>query len=151
MEKLAKVILCLFFTCAIYGQEIKINEVRNSIVYGPAIGNRDLAFGIKNILEELVQDQGYYLSEKGKPLDVELIYFGAIRKTTNVALYTKKVNEVELVAIAKYGKKKVKVSAKAQDVSIAKIILNNDGNFTQSTVSSVIKKMCEQIISKLKL
>lgn len=151
MERIEKVIICLLFTCVVYGQEIKINEVKNSIVHGPAIGNRDLAFGVKNILEELVQDQGYYLSEEGKPLDVELIYFGAIRKTTNVALYTKKVNEVELVAIAKYGNKKVKVSAKAQDVSIAKIILNNDGNFTQSTVSSVIKKICEQIISKLKL
>ena len=34
-------------------QEVQIGKVTNNIVLGPFAGNRDLAFGVKNILEEV--------------------------------------------------------------------------------------------------
>jgi hypothetical protein len=39
-------------------EEFTIADVKNDIVLGPLAGNRDLAFGVKFILEEALQDEG---------------------------------------------------------------------------------------------
>ena len=54
--------LCFIFALILgingYSQEtIHIEKVTNNIVMGPFAGNRDLAFGVKNILEEVIQDK----------------------------------------------------------------------------------------------
>ena len=43
-------------------QEINIGKIENKIVLGDLAGNRDLAFGVRNVLEEVVQDAGYDLN-----------------------------------------------------------------------------------------
>ena len=46
-----------------YSQDlIKVGEVTNEIRLGPFAGNRDMAVGVKNILEELLMDLDYDLS-----------------------------------------------------------------------------------------
>ena len=126
--------------------------MENKIVYGDLAGNRDLSFGVKNILDELVQDEGYDLSESSESiLMVDLLYFDVIRKSTNAAIFSKTNNQVEIIAEAKFNGKKIKVKSTADNIITSTIVLNNGGAFNQQSVSVALKKLCEQIIKKLKL
>ena len=126
--------------------------MENKIVYGDLAGNRDLSFGVKNILDELVQDEGYDLSESSESiLMVDLLYFDVIRKSTNAAIFSKTNNQVEIIAEAKFNGKKIKVKSTADNIITSTIVLNNGGTFNQQSVSVALKKLCEQIIKKLKL
>ena len=126
--------------------------MENKIVYGDLARNRDLSFGVKNILDELVQDEGYDLSESSESiLMVDLLYFDVIRKSTNAAIFSKTNNQVEIIAEAKFNGKKIKVKSTADNIITSTIVLNNGGAFNQQSVSVALKKLCEQIIKKLKL
>ena len=147
-----KIISSLLFCIVISAQDIKINKIKNSIQTGPLVGNRNVGFGLKNILEEVVQDQDYNLNDKSKNiLNVELIYFDVKRTQSNIALYSKSSSQTEIIAIAKYKKKKVKVKGTAKDITTSLILLNEQGQFTQNSVSVALKKLSENIIKKLKL
>jgi translation elongation factor EF-1beta len=147
-----KIISSLLFCIVISAQDIKINDIKNSIQTGPLVGNRNVGFGLKNILEEVVQDQDYNLNDKSKNiLNVELIYFDVKRTQSNIALYSKSSSQTEIIAIAKYKKKKVKVKGTAKDITTSLILLNEQGKFTQNSVSVALKKLSENIIKKLKL
>jgi len=147
-----KIISSLLFCIVISAQDIKINDIKNSIQTGPLVGNRNVGFGLKNILEEVVQDQDYNLNDRSENvLDVELIYFDVKRTQSNIALYSKSSSQTEIIAIAKYKKKKVKVKGTAKDITTSLILLNKQGKFTQNSVSVALKKLSENIIKKLKL
>jgi uncharacterized lipoprotein YajG len=145
------VISNILFTFLVSAQTIN-TEVNNKIVYGDLAGNRDISFGVKNILDELVQDQGYDLYEDSESiLKVDLLYFDVVRKSTTVGFATKTNNQVEIIAEASFNGKKKKVSATADNIITSTIVLNNGGTFNQQSVSVALKKLCEQIIQKLKL
>ena len=139
------------FTILVSSQTIN-TKVNNKIVFGDLAGNRDISFGVKNILDELVQDQGYDLYEDSESvLVVDLLYFDVVRKSTTVAIATKTNNQVEIIAEASFNGKKKKISATADNIITSTIVLNNGGTFNQQSVSVALKKLCEQIIQKLKL
>jgi len=145
------VISNILFTFLVYGQQIN-TSVNNKIVYGDLAGNRSLAFGVKNILDELVQDQGYDLSEdNGSALIVDLLYFDVVRKSSTIGISTRTNNQVEIIAQASYKGKKVKVKSTADNIITSTIVLNNSGSFNQQSVSVALKKLCEQVIKKLKI
>jgi len=150
MRFIIVIISSLISICA--NAQIINTHVENKIVYGDLAGNRDLSFGVKNILDELVQDEGYDLSESSESiLMVDLLYFDVIRKSTNAAIFSKTNNQVEIIAEAKFNGKKIKVKSTADNIITSTIVLNNGGAFNQQSVSVALKKLCEQIIKKLKL
>ena len=150
MRFIIVIISSLISICA--NAQIINTHVKNKIVYGDLAGNRDLSFGVKNILDELVQDKGYDLSESSESiLMVDLLYFDVIRKSTNAAIFSKTNNQVEIIAEAKFNGKKIKVKSTADNIITSTIVLNNGGTFNQQSVSVALKKVCEQIIKKLKL
>ena len=143
--------LSLLTTFCATAQDIKIEDVQNNIITMQPYNARSLSFGIKNILEELVQDEGYYLNDKSaNKLEVELVYFGGKRTSANIGVYSKKTNSIEIIAKCKCNGKVITAKGTAKDVSTAVIILNEQGKFSQTSLSSAIKKMCEQIIKKCK-
>lgn len=147
-----KIISSLLFCVFISAQDIKIDNIKNSIQTGPLVNNRDVGFGLKNILEELVQDLDYNLNDKATNiLTVELLYFDVKRTQSNIVLYSKSSSQTEIIAIAKYKKKKVKVKGTSKDITTSLILLNEQGRFTQNSVSVALKKLSENIIKKLKL
>jgi len=150
--KKIKLISSLLFCVISTAQEIKIQDIKNSIQTGPLVGNRNVGFGMKNILEELVQDYDYNLNDKSNNvLVVELIYFDVKRTQSSIALYSKSSSQTEIIAVAKYKKKKVKVKGTSKDITTSLILLNEQGKFTQNSVSVALKKLSENIIKKLKL
>lgn len=156
-----KLFLCsmfMFVSTIGFSQNLyKIADVKNNIVLGPMAGNRDLSFGVKNLLEEVVQDYGVDLSpDASNEIQVTLLYFDVKKTATQLAVYGKTSDVTEIIAQAEVivdGKSKKKVTAKgeAKSISTATLIIDKGGKFSQTDVSTALKKVCEQLIEKLKL
>tara|TARA_R110000822_G_scaffold67141_2_gene163696 strand:+ start:351 stop:827 length:477 start_codon:yes stop_codon:yes gene_type:complete len=138
-------------------QVIQIGRVENNIKLGPYANNRDLAFGVQNILEEIIQDKGHDLSPTSETvLNVELLYFDVKKTNVQLAVYSKNTDATEIIArayLAIKGKNKKPVVAKGQakSISTATLIIDKGGKFSQTDVSTALKKVCIELIEKLKL
>jgi hypothetical protein len=147
---------CLLGFIAI-GQDLNISKVENKIALGDLVGNRDLSFGVKNVLEEVVQDYGYDLNPNSSlQITVELLFFNVQKNNVQLAVYGKNIDVYQIIARAtlyKDGKKKKKIVAKgtAKSISTSTLVIDKGGKFSQANVSTAIKKLCEQLIDKLKL
>ena len=150
-------LLSFLFTNIVIGQEIKIGEVQNKIEIGDLAGNRDLAFGVTNVLEEVIQDKGYDLNPNSNlEITVDILFFDVKKSNLQIAVYSKKTDTYMLAARAtlyKDGKKKKKVTAtgEAKSISTATLLVDEGGQFSQQNVSTALKKVVEQLINKLKL
>jgi uncharacterized lipoprotein YajG len=153
----SKILIFLLISAAATAQDITIGSIKNNIEMGPLAGNRDLAFGFKNILEEVIQEKGYEINPASKKIiDVELLYFDVKTTTMQLAVYGSSEEVTEIIAQAKLfqdGKeiKKAVVKGQAKSVSASTLIIDKGGKFSQTNVSSALKKVCEQLIEKLKL
>ena len=100
-----KLFLCsmfMFVSTIGFSQDLyKIADVKNNIVLGPMAGNRDLSFGVKNLLEEVVQDYGVDLSpDATSEIQVTLLYFDVKKTATQFAVYGKTSDVTEIIAQA---------------------------------------------------
>jgi|SRR6056300_557864 uncharacterized lipoprotein YajG len=155
-----KLLLFLFsflFGFSIVAQEVQIGNVTNKIVLGDLAGNRDLAFGVRNVLEEVVQDAGYDLNPNSSlEITIDILFFDVKKNNVQLAVYSKNTDIYTIIARAtliKDGKKKKQVTAKGQakSISTATLVIDEGGEFSQANVSTAIKKLCEQLITKLKI
>ena len=155
-----KLLLFLFsflFCFSVIGQEVKIGSIDNKIILGDLAGNRDLAFGVQNVLEEVVQDAGYDLNPNSSlEITVDILFFDVKKNNVQLAVYSKNTDIYTIVARAtlyKNEKKKKQVTAKGQakSISSATLVVDEGGKFSQANVSTAIKKLCEQLITKLKI
>ena len=155
-------LLCLFFALLlsinVYSQEtVKIESVENKIILGPLANNRDLAFGVKNILEESIQDKGWDLDEaSSRSIKVEIIYFDVLRNNVQLGAFGKNLSLTVVIAKAyliENGKiiKTTEAKGQAKDISTATLIIDQGGKFSQAGVSTALKKVCEQLIDNLLL
>ena len=155
--KLLLFLLSFLFSFSITAQEVNIGTVDNKIVLGELAGNRDLAFGVRNVLEEVVQDAGYDLNPNSSlEITVDLLFFDVKKNNIQLAVYSKNTDIYTIIARAslyKNGKKKKIVNAKGQakSISTATLVVDEGGKFSQTNVSTAIKKLCEQLITKLKI
>ena len=156
MRKLVLLLIIILISSVSIAQEIQIGSIYNKIEIGPLSGNRDLAFGVKNILEEVLQEKGYDLLKGSKRvLEVDILYFDVKSTNMQLALYANNTEVTEIIAKGRLlvdGKETKAVVSKGQakEVSTATLIIDKGGKFSQTNVSSALKKVCEQIIDKLK-
>jgi len=150
-------LLSFLFSLVAIGQEVKLGAVENKIILGDLAGNRDLTFGVKNVLEEVVQDAGYDLNPSSSlEITVDILFFDVKKNNVQLAVYSKNTDIYTIIARAtllKNGKKKKQVTARGQakSVSTATLVVDEGGKFSQSNVSTAIKKLCDQLVSKLKI
>jgi uncharacterized lipoprotein YajG len=155
--KLLLFLYSFLFCFSVIGQEVKIGNIDNKIILGDLAGNRDLAFGVQNVLEEVVQDAGYDLNPNSSlEITVDILFFDVKKNNVQLAVYSKNTDIYTIVARAtlyKNGKKKKQVTAKGQakSISSATLVVDEGGKFSQANVSTAIKKLCEQLITKLKI
>lgn len=146
----------LIFNSALHAQNaVKVEDVENKILMGPHAGSRDLSFGVKNILEEVIQDKGFDLAPNATiTLQVELLYFDVKKVTTQIAVYGKTSDITEIIAkgtLYENGKKKKSVIIKEQAKTLVTsvVILDKGGKISDSDISAALKKTCEGIINQL--
>jgi uncharacterized lipoprotein YajG len=155
--KLLLFLLSFLFSFSLTAQEIKIGSIDNKIILGDLAGNRDLSFGVQNVLEEVVQDAGYDLNPNSSlEITVDILFFDVKKNNVQLAVYSKNTDIYTIIARAtllKNGKKKKQVTAKGQakSISTATLVIDEGGKFSQTNVSTAIKKLCEQLITKLKI
>ena len=136
---------------------IKVGEVTNEIRMGKFAGNRNLALGVKNILEELLLDLDYDLSDQASTqVNVRLVFFDIKNIGTSVAVFHKDVSLTQIIAIGELevnGKVRKRTTQKGQSrtISTSTLVVAEDGTFNQQTASIALKKVCESIIKDLLL
>jgi uncharacterized lipoprotein YajG len=134
---------------------IKIGEITNEIKLGPFTGKRNLAVGVKNILEEYLQESGYELDPNAEEeISVKLIFFDVKNIGKNIGIYHNDASITEIIAMGelkKNGKviKKTIQKGQSKEVSVSTLIVADDGTFNQQTASIALKKVLEAIIKDL--
>lgn len=157
MIALKSSILFLLVSTAAFAQDITIGSIKNNIEMGPLAGNRDLAFGVKNILEEVLQEKNLDLVPNSKRvLELEMLYFDVKTTTMQLAIYGSTEEVTQIIAQAKLitdskASKPIVIKGEAKSISASTLVIDKGGKFSQTNVSSALKKVCEQLIDKLKL
>jgi hypothetical protein len=122
---------------------------------GDLAGDRNLAFGVKNIMEEYLQEQGYSLtSESKQKIKVQLIFLDVVTNKKNISVIHK--NE-QAVVIRMRGTlyvddKKVKevvAEESSSEISMSTLVIDDGGSFNQTSLSNAIKKTCGSLVTKL--
>jgi hypothetical protein len=135
--------------------ELWVDDVTNQVKIGKLAGNRNLEFGVRNILEEYIQEAGYALSDNaGKRIKVEIVYLDVLTTKTNISVFHRDNAEVVIRLkgiLYKDGKKvkEVMVEESSSEISMSTLIVDGGGKFNQTSLSNALKKGCEQIITKL--
>lgn len=156
-----KFILIFLLTVNFYinstAQDIWVGDIENKVIAGPALGNRDLSFGVKNILEELLQDKGYSLKpNSSNVLSIEIMYFDVQKTSIQLGAYSKNLDVTEIIfraTLTKDGKKlkPIVVKGQAKSISTSTLIIDQGGKFSQANVSTALKKVCEDVLTKFEL
>jgi hypothetical protein len=132
-----------------------VDGVENQVKIGKLAGNRNLAFGVKNILEEYIQEKGYDLSQDAKyHLKVNIVYLDVLSTKTNISVFHKGEEEVVVRLqgiLYKDGKKEkeVVVEESSSEISMSTLIVDEGGKFNQTSLSNALKKASDKLITKL--
>lgn len=141
-----------------YSQSIYIDSVRNNIPTGPLTANKNLSFGVKNILAEILQDKGLDLLPKKDDgelsLVTEIYFFDIVQTNGGVSVFKKQSNTTVMGLkgmLYKNGKlvNSKKIEESSSEIVMANLVVPEDGKPNQQSVSNVIKKACQALIDKL--
>jgi uncharacterized lipoprotein YajG len=156
--------LLLLLLCPLFvlSQEAKskvsVNTVKNSVRMGPMTGNLNLTMGVKNIIQEVLQDKGYSLVNKEDAdlfVEVEIVYMDQQKTATNVSIFHKDENTVVIRMLGKLinksGKvvKKELVTDESSEISTSTLLISENGEFNSTVMRNAIKKTCVQVVNKL--
>ena len=134
---------------------IWVESVTNEVKIGKLAGNRNLAFGVKNILEEFLQEKGYDLSASSPyKLQVQIVYLDVLTTKKNISVFHSGEEQVVIRlkgTLTKDGKKEKElvVEESSSEVSMSTLIVDEGGSFNQTSLSNALKKASEKLINKL--
>jgi len=114
------------------------------------LGRRDIRFGIKQMAEDEMSNK-YCLSDLGDDVDIEIYYFGTPKTTVRV-LGVEKTEIKTQVGIRIYYKGQKYEGIGESEVEVRAVLIELvEGSvpFSQTTVSSAIKKGIIECISKM--
>lgn len=114
------------------------------------LGNRDIRFGIKQIVEEELSEK-FCLSDDGKDMDVEVFYFGLPKTTIRVVGIEKTESLTQVGVRIHYDGKCYEGIGESSTEVRAMMIEVKEGMmpFEKMTVSSALKKAIHEAIIKI--
>lgn len=136
-------------------EHIWVEGVTNEVKIGKLAGNRKLEFGVKNILEEYLQEKGYDLSPSAtQKLKVSIIFLDVLSTKKNISVFHSGEEEVVIRlkgTLYKDGKKdkEVIVEESSSEISMSTLIIDEGGQFNQTSLSNALKKGSDKLITKL--
>jgi hypothetical protein len=134
---------------------IWVESVTNEVKIGKLAGNRKLEFGVKNILEEYLQERGLDLAPSAtQKLKVSIIYLDVLSTKKNISIFHSGEEEVVIRlkgTLYKDGKKdkEVIVEESSSEISMSTLIIDEGGKFNQTSLSNALKKGSDKLITKL--
>lgn len=136
-------------------KKIDVSSVQNKVVVGSLAGNRNLEFGVKNMIEESLQDKDYELDPNSNlKITAEIIYLDVLKTQSSLSVLHKNKESVvirlkgQLIQDGKVKKKSV-VEESADEISMSTIVIDQGGKFNQQNLSSALKKVSVSLVSKL--
>jgi len=161
--KIVSLIIGISFTVQTYfiykhfvpSEPITVAPVENKVQIGALAGNRNIAFGVKNILEEYLVVKEYDLADgSDKVLKVEILYLDVFKREANLSIFHGATDAVVIrLRGTLYEKGKVVskaiVEEQAEEVSMSTLLVDEGGQFNQQNLSSALKKSCNSLINKL--
>ena len=153
---LTSILISLYTIISAQPTTVYVGTVTNKVKIGPLTGNKNLAFGIKNIAEEAILDKGHDLNNDSSAfrLDLEIIYFDIQQTSTGVSVFHKTENEtiIRIKGILYTNEKKPKeyiATGKSSEISTSTMIIDEGGGFNQASARSALKKTIINLIEKL--
>jgi hypothetical protein len=135
---------------------IAIGNIVNKVKIGPVAGNRKLEFGVRNVLEEVIQDKNYDIDHSAKKrLDIDIVYLDVLKTQSSFSVMHK---NTESVIIRLYGTitdengkvlRKALVEESADETSVSTLLIDEGGKFNQQNLSIALKKACNSLVNKL--
>jgi uncharacterized lipoprotein YajG len=138
-------------------KKIYLPSVQNKIQIGKLAGNRNLAFGVKNVVEELLlENYSLVPSEEGADYSVQVDIVFLDVESSNMSIGILHQDE-QSVVISMMGKliKNSKViktktaTEKSSEISMSTLAISEAGGFNQTSLSNALKKASVSLISKL--
>lgn len=141
-------------------KSVYVDKVENKVVIGKLANNRNLAFGAKNIFQEILQDKEFIIVEDKEKADLvfsaEILYFDVNKTKTNISVFHSDKEETLVVMkgrlTTKEGKKiKEAVAEESSSEISTSTLITDEGSdkINQQALSSAIKKTCEALINKV--
>lgn len=135
---------------------ISIGNIVNKVKIGPVAGNRKLEFGVRNVVEEVLQDKNYDIDHSAKNrLDIDIVYLDVLKTQSSFSVMHK---NKESVIIRLYGTitdengkviRKALVEESADETSVSTLLIDEGGKFNQQSLSIALKKACNSLVNKL--
>jgi hypothetical protein len=156
--KLFLTTILIFLSSLLKAQPVSVyvGNVTNKVKIGSLTGNKNLAFGVKNIVEEAILDKGYDLNNNSSAfkLDLEIIYFDIQQTSTGISVFHKTENEtiIRIKGILYTDAKKPKeyiAIGKSSEISTSTMIIDKGGGFNQASARSALKKTIINLIENL--
>lgn len=134
-----------------------LDSVENKIKIGKMAGNRNLAFGVKNILEEYLQEQDIELvATSDQSLKVEIIFLDVLNTQSNMSVFHKNSSAVVIrlrgSIINRSTKQTIKTAVaeeRATEISMSTLVIDTGGKLNQQNLSSALKKACGSLVTNL--
>jgi hypothetical protein len=134
-----------------------VDTVINSVKIGQFAGNRNLAFGVKNIAEEALSEKDFELASKDDAtyhLAIEIIFFDVEQAKSSIGVFHKDAN---ITVIRMKGKliidgKVIKTAfaeEKSSEIATSSFVVSEGGGFNQQAASNALKKTCISLINQL--
>ena len=150
------ILISLYSVLVAQPTTVYVGSVTNKVKIGPMTGNKNLAFGVKNVAEEAILDKGHDLTNDSSAfrLDLEIIYFDIQQTATGVSVFHKTENEtiIRIKGILYNNDKKPKeyiATGKSSEISTSTMIIDEGGGFNQASARSALKKTIVNLIEKL--
>jgi hypothetical protein len=134
---------------------IWVESVTNEVKIGKLAGNRKLEFGVKNILEEYLQEKGLDLApDATRKLKVSIIFLDVLTTKKNISVFHSGEETVVIRLkgiLHEEGKKdkEVIVEESSSEISMSTLIVDEGGKFNQTSLSNALKKASDKLITKL--
>ena len=139
--------------------KIYVDTVINNIRVGVLSENKNLAFGVKNMVQEIINEKDTFILVGSKDMSdysikIELIFFDIVNTNSGFSVFheDKSTTVIRMKGILYKGNKKVKQEfseGKSTEISTSTIIIDEGGKFNQESASSAIKKTIITLINKL--
>jgi hypothetical protein len=138
--------------------KIAVNSVINNIKVGPLTGNKNLAFGVKNVLQEALQDKGFSLVDRFDAdlvLNVEINYFDVEQTKKGISVFHQDESAVvvrmkgTLTDFTGKTLKTVETEDRSSEISTSTLLISETGQFNSTVQRNAVKKACISVVSKL--
>lgn len=133
-----------------------IGPVNNYLKVGTLAGNRSIEFGVKNILEEYLQEKEVSISPSApQGIRIDIIYMDVLNTQSNLSVFHKGEAKVVirlrgyLINTSNTILKTAVAEQYATEVSMSTLVIDTGGKLNQQNLSQAIKKSCDQLVTLL--